>query len=759
MYDNMETALDYASKGWKVFPLTPKTKIPRRGSKGVDDATTDVMAIRRWWSENPAYNIGLATGYGFFVIDIDGEEGSRSLTGMESRLGALPETLEVQTPNNGRHLYFETKKEIRNKQSLFPGIDIRGMGGYVVAPPSVLENGRQYHWAFGENISIAPLTSNWIKEINPEKKLAPWEQIAPSPVPRKNFIEISGSPVIDRAKKYLLEIPPAVQGSGGHSSLMWAARAMVSGFNLDKETALDLLWNDFNPRCIPRWDPTNPVDKKDFERKVLQALKTPCDKPNGWLLEKYSLSAEQKESEIKIGKESRLHLLKMYSTASKEIEEGQLIIPPRVPFPTKSLPKTVAKFVKTVAKSHCVDESMVALPVLAAAGAAAGNAFRLKIKGGFVVPTTLWVGLIAGSGRNKTGPLKAVVAPLEETLKPTEVDDLIRNPQHPLLISDATVEATVSLLGSSPRGLLLFRDELPGWLKSFNSYKAGGGDEQTWIEFWNANKYQSNRKTNNEKIVIKSASVGVLGGIQPKLLKKIFDAEKFESGLAPRLLVSYPPPQKMKWTDDEINAEDTEEWRQIVNWIRSRPFIHYDLEKGYEENMIGLTPEAKEIYVEYFMAVSDEIEEGNMCETAQSFASKARLFAARFALIHHLLTLAEKGGEIKDKFPDVTVKSMQAGVDFAEWALNEQLRVYGLASRMLYVDHKNPKAESRRGKTLLEIIESLGGKAKIRAIMQSNCAKYPTALVAREACQELIDDKKGYWTDEKQREIRLYDEE
>ena len=72
-----DAALDYASKGYPVFPLKPCDKIPAisksMGGSGCLDATKDAETIKRWWDEIPDANIGLATGNGFWVLDIDGE--------------------------------------------------------------------------------------------------------------------------------------------------------------------------------------------------------------------------------------------------------------------------------------------------------------------------------------------------------------------------------------------------------------------------------------------------------------------------------------------------------------------------------------------------------------------------------------------------------------------------------------------------------------------------------------------------------------
>ena len=147
-------ALDYATRGWRVIPLHSPTaggcscgktgcehagKHPRT-KNGSKDGSSDPTTIREWWKLWPDANVGIVTGpeSGFFVLDVDGEQGERSLADLEQRHGALPDTLTVHT-SRGRHLCFrwEQGAEVRNSQSkIAPGLDIRGQGGFVVAPPS-----------------------------------------------------------------------------------------------------------------------------------------------------------------------------------------------------------------------------------------------------------------------------------------------------------------------------------------------------------------------------------------------------------------------------------------------------------------------------------------------------------------------------------------------------------------------------------------------------------------------------------------------
>src|SRR5579875_594819 len=160
----VEYALGYAKRGWRVFPLhtaheqgcscghddcSSVGKHPRT-KNGVKDATTDREQIQRWWQHWPEANIGLATGQGLYVVDVDcNKDGSIFDIGLEQDdLETLVESLTVRTGSGGYHFYLSYDPALwlpNTANKLGPAIDTRGEGGYVVAPPSRNGHGR-YRW-------------------------------------------------------------------------------------------------------------------------------------------------------------------------------------------------------------------------------------------------------------------------------------------------------------------------------------------------------------------------------------------------------------------------------------------------------------------------------------------------------------------------------------------------------------------------------------------------------------------------------------
>lgn len=148
----LDAALDYARNRFPVFPISPGKKTPLT-EHGFKDATLDKKQIRAWWKRWPDANIGIATGSvsSLFVLDVDvkpGKDGEKTLRSLINGHNTLPPTRVCRTPSGGRHIYFLLPKGkiIKSGTDVYgPGLDVRAEGGYVVAPPSVIE-GRTYAW-------------------------------------------------------------------------------------------------------------------------------------------------------------------------------------------------------------------------------------------------------------------------------------------------------------------------------------------------------------------------------------------------------------------------------------------------------------------------------------------------------------------------------------------------------------------------------------------------------------------------------------
>ena len=159
----LDYALNYASIGWSVLPLHfitergcscgKKCKSPGKHpieSGGFKQATIDQVKIESWWRKHPNANIGVATGEksGIFVLDIDPKNGGDdSLDKIEAEYEKVADSVLAITGSKGKHFVFKYPGEIgKCKTELYPGVDTRGDGGYIVVAPSNHSSGTEYFW-------------------------------------------------------------------------------------------------------------------------------------------------------------------------------------------------------------------------------------------------------------------------------------------------------------------------------------------------------------------------------------------------------------------------------------------------------------------------------------------------------------------------------------------------------------------------------------------------------------------------------------
>ncbi len=159
-----EAARSYLARGWSVIPVRAGGKHPLVNWEPFQHRLPEEKEILAWFRHWSDANLAIVTGKvsGLVVLDVDPRHGGDdSLRDLEHRFGALPETVEAISGGGGRHIYFAHPGDVmRNRVGLAPGIDLRGDGGMIIAPPSVHPNGRCYEWEVShhpDDVPIAPI--------------------------------------------------------------------------------------------------------------------------------------------------------------------------------------------------------------------------------------------------------------------------------------------------------------------------------------------------------------------------------------------------------------------------------------------------------------------------------------------------------------------------------------------------------------------------------------------------------------------------
>ena len=145
----MNAAIDYAARGWRVVPLRAGGRVPLTAT-GIKEATTDVDVIRLWWSQWPTANLGIAaSASGLLIVDIDARKGGLEAWGKLKREHKINDrTPTVLTGDGKRHLVFEAPgiKIPSRVGKLGPGVNVRTNGFCLLLPPSVHSNGKECAW-------------------------------------------------------------------------------------------------------------------------------------------------------------------------------------------------------------------------------------------------------------------------------------------------------------------------------------------------------------------------------------------------------------------------------------------------------------------------------------------------------------------------------------------------------------------------------------------------------------------------------------
>ena len=168
--------MSYAVRGWHVFPVPPGEKKSYKSAKYSNGrewgATNDAKQIEKDFRRWPHANVGIVTGpkSGFFVVEADtpkghAVDGIASLKALVRKHGPLPATLLAESPSGSVHYYFNYPAVVtigNSTSKLAPGVDVRGDGGMVVAPPSRKPSGGQYRWLNKNAVANAP---DWLIEL------------------------------------------------------------------------------------------------------------------------------------------------------------------------------------------------------------------------------------------------------------------------------------------------------------------------------------------------------------------------------------------------------------------------------------------------------------------------------------------------------------------------------------------------------------------------------------------------------------------
>jgi hypothetical protein len=616
---NLEAALALAAAGIRIFPAGADKRPLISGWQ--EAATSDRDIIEDWWRRAPYALPAIPCGpNNLIVIDLDrhpgGPDGVVAFKRLVETHGGLPACPIVRTPNGGLHIYFaqpDGEPLGNGRGALPPGVDVRGIGGFVIAPGAVLPDGRGWTLVRGRPAvakNTASALPDWPQQLirKANGKGADTPDTDPS--------EVTSD---ERGRAYALqalheiEIELAATAAGERNERLYKA-----AFRLGTMAGRSWLTEGEIIDALMRASESNNYLREHgsaaTRKTIASGLADGEKKPHADLEDREEYQAEHEHSEKRNGergngkRDHKSAKAKQQHRQQRQRETGDWDEPDisllddrrgDLPgFPGEALGENWLDWLRRSAHGAGVTPSHVAVPMLAAASSLIGTSRRVQPSRSWSEPLTLWTAVIGFSGTGKTPgadvtlralsmidknrkqandalqsahDLKAEAAKAARKKWEKEVHDAVENglpppPKPPeamdvgkfitprLFASNVTIERWATLLQARPSGMFMYRDELSGHFLNMSRYTSGQ-DNEFWLEAYNGKYYVVERQS-APAIVIPHLLIGLSGGFQPSKLARSFEGD--DDGMYARVLFAWPVASAYQPLTDEVSEMEPE---------------------------------------------------------------------------------------------------------------------------------------------------------------------------------------------------------
>ena len=349
-----------------------------------------------------------------------------------------------------------------------------------------------------------------------------------------------------------------------------------------------------------------------------------------------------------------------YQPTAIQLEQDDLV------FPIEVFPVEFADYMKkcNATLGHITD--YMGCSLLWSMSLIIGNSIRVKLKNGYSDVSVVWFALVGGAGIGKTHSINAMVGPLKKmnglelqfyAEKRKEYDDYnklektakkgtdeVPEPgRTQFIVGDVTLEALADMHQDRKNGIGILKDELAGWFKDMNKYRAGS-DIENWLSMWSGDMISINRKTAKDAFV-KTSFVPVLGGIQPDVLDGIYTEDFKSNGFTDRMLLCYPDAIVPYFTKEEMDYTTMQTYESTItdmyNWVKG----HWS-DPNNVPLELRLSPEAMVEYERIHRYITDMENGDTENEYMKSMLPKQKTYLLRFALIMQFMWIVDNGPDL-----------------------------------------------------------------------------------------------------------------
>jgi hypothetical protein len=357
------------------------------------------------------------------------------------------------------------------------------------------------------------------------------------------------------------------------------------------------------------------------------------------------------------------------SRLKKKIEENKPVIEKPLPienitFPLDIFPKEIQYYILECNNKLDSNIDYMGCSLLWLISVCVGNSFEIEVKRGWNENGVIWVAVVGKAGIGKTPSINNVIFPLNKlnfkeikryhiqleqynyymSLPKKEKEELTE-PQKPIksqfIANDITLEALVDLHQESDNAVGVFKDELAGWFKDMNKYRAGS-DLEFWLSCWSGKSVSLNRMTRQGSFIEKPF-IPVLGGIQPSIFNQFATDENKDNGFLDRMLLTFPDAKVDSYNENELHYSDIQWYSDtITNFFQTlkSKLLKRDNEGRIQTQLSKFDKEAKIEWKRIFNKITEHQNNEDENEYLKSMYPKQKSYIPRFALLIHLFSSA-----------------------------------------------------------------------------------------------------------------------
>lgn len=528
-----------------------------------------------------------------------------------------------------------------------------------------------------------------------------------------------GVSVVERARRYVAQMPAAVSGQHGHDTTFDVAQVLVRGFSLPRSDAWTILC-EYNARCQPPWSEPELLHK-------LESAEGNSRLAPGYLLGNTGNAGNGHANGLNGSRLARP--VKLPAVVVEPVAPlPEASVPP---FPLEVLPPWLRQLCTEASRALCCPPDYVAVPLLCAAGSAVGASRSLQLTRGWWVMPALYACVVAPPGSAKSPAANRALNAIRAQHKRSNIAFRAalrkwnkEEPDHRgdkptfarAYTSDVTSEKLVSILHECPRGLLYHRDELLSWIGSMDQYREGGkgSDRQIYMAMWDHQSISIERKCHDDGLPVSAhrPCLTVYGTIQPDVLHRLSKKGE-QDGFMERILFSYPKhSEEKRWTWEDVGLETWQAWSQISERLYSLA-MNEPVEEGDSPSprKLRFSDDGARVWERWYDAhqkVRDDLP-GSM----HACHAKLESYCARLALLVELMWYASETTFSPYGTPDVSAASVESAARLVDYFLSHARKTYGCL---------DATAQDREVEKALDWIRRKGGCANLRDLYRYRVA-------------------------------------